>query len=507
MGTASRLKPLTRAERNIAWCERMLRIPEGKFVGQPLKMAEFMKEDFRAIFDNPAGTRRAIISRGRKNAKTVESAMLMLLYLCGPEAAPNSQLYSAARSRDQAAILFNLAVKMCRMNEGLMEFVEIKESAKEIYCKELGSRYKALSADASTALGLSPRFLVHDELGAVRGPRDSLYEALETATAAQDDPISIVISTQAPNAGDLLSLLIADGLSKEDQRTVVRLQTAPLELDPYSIEAIRAANPALDVFMNKEEVLAMAAAAKRMPSRSAEYQNLVLNRQVETSAPFIARPLWDLNGDQPDESVFYEEPVYVGLDLSGKQDLTAMVIVAFRGKWHVKTVCWTPEVGLTDRARRDRAPYDVWAAEGYLRTLPGSSIDYEALAREIAEDLEGMNVATVAFDRWRFDLLKKEFDKIGVELPLQPFGQGFKDMSPALEALESALMNEQVAHGKHPVLSMCIANSRVDTDAAMNKKLNKAKATGRIDAAVAFAMAMGVTSGESVSVEPQVLFF
>ena len=70
----------TRAERNIAWCERHLRLPEGKFVGQPLKMAEFMKDDFRAIYDNPHGTRRAIISRGRKNAKTTESAMIVALH-------------------------------------------------------------------------------------------------------------------------------------------------------------------------------------------------------------------------------------------------------------------------------------------------------------------------------------------------------------------------------------------------------------------------------------------
>ncbi|EOG5610542.1 TPA: terminase large subunit domain-containing protein, partial [Klebsiella pneumoniae] len=143
-------KTLTRAERNILWCERNIYIPEGKFVGQPLKMAEFMKDDFRAIFDNKHGTRRAIISRGRKNAKTVETAMLMLLYLVGPEAAPNSQLYSAARSRDQAAILFNLASKMCRMNPVLMQYVAIKDSAKEIHCPELGSYYRALSAEATT---------------------------------------------------------------------------------------------------------------------------------------------------------------------------------------------------------------------------------------------------------------------------------------------------------------------------------------------------------------------
>lgn len=62
----------TRAEHNIRWCEEHLFIPEGKDVGLPLKMAEFMKEDFVAIYDNPSGpTRRAIISRGRKNAKAL----------------------------------------------------------------------------------------------------------------------------------------------------------------------------------------------------------------------------------------------------------------------------------------------------------------------------------------------------------------------------------------------------------------------------------------------------
>lgn len=485
---------LTRAERNIAWCEHYIRIPEGKFVGQPLRMAEFMKEDFRAIFDNPHGTRRAIISRGRKNAKTVETAMLMLLYLCGPEAAPNSQLYSTARSREQAAILFSLAAKMCRMNPELMEHVQIKDSAKEIHCGEVGSRYKALSADASTALGLSPRFVAHDELGQVRGPRDSLYEALETATAAQDNPISIIISTQAPNEQDLLSLLIEDARSGADPRTVLRLHTAPDELETFSDEAIRAANPAFDVFMNKSEVLAMAAAASRMPSRAAEYENLVLNRRVEAISPFVTRVAWELNGDDPDHDVFLEEPSFVGIDLSGKVDLTAMVQVAWRDRWHVRAWFWTPADTLRDRAARDRAPYDTWAQAGLIRALPGQSLDYEMLAQEIGEALEGCDVQAVGFDRWRFDLLKKELDEIDVNLPLVPFGQGFKDMSPALETLETALLNGQIAHGNHPVLTMCMFNARVQSDAAGNRKLDKAKATGRIDGAIALAMAMGVTS-------------
>jgi phage terminase large subunit-like protein len=171
-----------------------------------------------------------------------------------------------------------------------------------------------------------------------------------------------------------------------------------------------------------------------------------------------------------------------------------MVMVAHNGeKWHIKPIFWTPEKGLRDRAKRDRAPYDICHAQGFIRTIPGASIDYENVAQDIADTLEGVNVQCVAFDRWRFDLLEKELARIDVVLPLHPFGQGFRDMAPAIDTLETLLLNEQMAHGGHPVLTMCMANARIEQDAAGNRKLNKQKATGRIDGAVALVMAVGVT--------------
>ena len=184
----------------------MCRIPEGKFVGQPVKLVDFQKDTIRGIYDSP--TRRAIISFGRKNAKTTLAAFLLLLHLCGPEARANAQLYSAAQSREQASILFSLAAKIVRMSPDLGQVVAIRDTAKQLFCAELGTLYRALSAEASTAYGLSPVFTVHDELGQVRGPRSELYEALETASAAQENPLSIIISTQAPTNADLLSLLM-----------------------------------------------------------------------------------------------------------------------------------------------------------------------------------------------------------------------------------------------------------------------------------------------------------
>jgi phage terminase large subunit-like protein len=153
----------------IRFIDRFCFVPEGRFVGQRLVLADWQKNEINRIYDNPAGTRRAIISMGRKNAKTTLASCLLLAHLCGPAAKsrPNSQLYSAAQSRDQAAIIFGLAVKMIRMNLELARAVTIQETAKQLTCPELGTRYRALSADATTAYGLSPAFVIHDEIGQV----------------------------------------------------------------------------------------------------------------------------------------------------------------------------------------------------------------------------------------------------------------------------------------------------------------------------------------------------
>ena len=73
--------PVTAAD-VIAFIETVCFVPEGKFVGQSLRLQEWQKDILRAIYDNQAGTRRAIISMGRKNAKTTLSACLLLAHLC-----------------------------------------------------------------------------------------------------------------------------------------------------------------------------------------------------------------------------------------------------------------------------------------------------------------------------------------------------------------------------------------------------------------------------------------
>src|SRR5215831_7527563 len=374
----------------IRWIETNCRVPEGVLVGQPLVLMDWQKREVLRIYDNPAGTRRAIVSVGRKSGKTTFAACLLLVHLAGPAAIPNSQLFSTAQSRDQAALLYALAAKIVRMSPRLSGAVVCKDGIKQLVCPAKGTAYRALSAEASTAYGLSPAFVVHDELGQVRGPRSELFEALETGSAAQLRPLSIVISTQAPTDADLLSVLIDDAI------------------------------------------------AGRMPAREAAYRNLVLNQRVEASSPFIMPQQWQACAGAPLDLTGRD--VFAGLDLSATQDLTALVLIGADitdGTWHCRPTFWRPSEGLHDKSRSDKVSYDLWASRGYLQTTPGSTVSYDFVAHHLKEVFDQHRVGKIAFDRWNMQhlkpwLLDAGFSEQVIKDKFIGFGQGYQSMSPAL---------------------------------------------------------------------------
>jgi phage terminase large subunit-like protein len=493
-----------RTKRNIAWIQTHLRVPEGRLVGKPVELSPAQVSWMEMIYGSP--TRMFICSLPRKNGKTAFSAMLLLLHLVGPEAVHNGQLYSAAQSRDQAGVLFALATKMVRMSSELSQYVMVRDTAKSLLCPELGTVYRALSADAATAMGLSPTMVIHDELGQVKGPRSELYEALETASAAQANPLSIVISTQSPTDADLLSVLLDDAATGKDPRVKCVLYCVPKDADPFDIDVLSKAQPNWHL-MNHEEVRSQADAAKRMPSREAGFRNLVANQRVEARSPFVSRAVWMDNAAEPDN--IEGKDVYGGLDLSSVADLTALVLVSNEGD--VVPTFWLPEDGLEVKARADRVEYDVWRDRGFLQTTPGRAIEYEYVAHRLREVFDRCNVKALAFDRYNMRFLKPWLERAGfTEEELArfiDFGQGFVSMSPAIRELESRLLSKKLKHGAHPVLTMCAANAVTVSDPAGNRKFTKSKATGRIDGMVSLAMAVGVMPQESSAEAACEVFF
>lgn len=486
---------LTRAEKNMRFCEAHLVVPEGNLVGKPIRLATFQEAFFYSVFDNPAGTKKAILSMARKNSKTATLACILLCFIVGVEAKQNSRVNSGALSRQQAAEVFNYASKMVQLSPTLPQYCRIVLSLKKIVGLPMNVEYTALSAEGKTNHGGSAYVAILDETGQIKGPHDEFVEAITTGQGAYDDAMLFVISTQAATDGDLLSIWIDDAKRAQDPRTVCHVYTAPEDCDLMDREAWQAANPALGLFRSIPDVEEQAKQASRMPSSEASFRWLFLNQRIDASNPFISRGEWmDCADTNIDFSQFKRAGCWAGLDLSQSRDLTALVL-AFRdaeGNIFVKPTFWLPFDGIKEKSKADRVPYDTWADQGNLRLCNGATIDPVDVVRTALQYDEEYSILKLGFDPWRIADFERELNRMDAKLPMVKFGQGLKDMSPALDKLERVIAENQFKHPSNPVLNMCFANAVTYTDSNYNRKLDKKKASGRIDGAVATAMAVGV---------------
>lgn len=481
---------MTRGERIIAFIEEYCYVPEGDLVGQKVVLIDFQKEFILSVYDNKVMTKIAMLSIARKNAKTATIAFIVLAHLVGPEAYKNSRIVSGALSREQASEVFNCAAKCVMASPELSEVVRIIPSGKRLVGIPRNVEYLALSADGRRAHGKSPVLAIIDEVGQVRGPNSDFIDAITTSQAAYENALLIYISTQAANDGDLFSILIDDAIKYPRDNVVCRVYAADPDAEIMDEEQWKKANPALGIFRSYLDLKTQAEKASTNASYEGAFRNLCLNQRVSASATWISKSMWEANASpvQP----FGRSEVFGGLDLSLSRDLTAFVIIALvNGKWHTKPYFWMPADSIAARSKEDREPYDKWHDKGLLRVTPGKTVNFGAVITDIMDIIDGLNVSVIAYDRYKIEDFKSKCLDFGVEFPLVEFGQGFKDMTVAIESMEDKLANGQVAHGMHPVLTMCIRNAKTVMDDAGGRKISKLKSTGRIDGAVSMAMAFG----------------
>jgi len=515
-----------RGERVAAFINTLC-IPEGMHVGQPFRLRDWQRDIIHQVY-SPVDengrriVRKVILSVAKKNGKTPLVSGIALTHLCGPEAKRNEQLYSAAFEREQAGITFRYARQMVEMDEELAGVVNVKAATKELVASN-GSVFKALSSEVRGKHGIGPALLIFDELAQFGSDRE-FYDTLAQGRGAHEEPLMWIISTQAADDKALLSQEIDYGLKVmsgeiEDPTVKCFLFTTPTDAEISDEEAWRLSNPALGDFLSLADMREAARTATAMPSAEAGFRNLRLNQRIDAAAHFITPAVWKANGGEVDQELFTSAKVWGGLDLSGKNDLSSLIYTADDGAadWHVLPRFWTPADSLRERGDRDKVPYSLWADQGHLEAVPGKVIDYAYVAQAIQRDMAVMNIQGIKFDRWRIADLQRELVEIGVDawidgqdkpipggLRLIPHGQGFKDMTPAVEIVEDLLASGRVRHGMHPVLTWCAANVRVQADPAGGRKFDKLKSTGRIDGIVALSMALN-GAATAVVVKPIVV--
>lgn len=510
-----------RGERMIDFIQT-LKIPEGMLTGSPFLLRDWQQNIIREVYNPVYGDgfricRKAIYSVAKKQGKTPIVAALALGHLVGPEAKINEQIYSAAFDRDQAAITFRYMTQMILSDEELSDELNIRESVKEIYCPRNGSIFKALSSEIKGKHGLGPAVLIMDELAQFGADR-TFYDTLNQGQGAHAEPILWIISTQAADDLAVLSQEIDYALKIhngeiEDPTVKLFFFTTPKELDPFEPENWKLSNPALGDFLNIKDMELAARTAKNMPSAENNFRNLRLNQRISAVSHFLSPEIWKSCGDAPDKTALEHGRIYAGLDLSSKNDLTALVLNAvYEGCHNIFPYFWTPKDNIRERSDRDRVPYDMWVEQGVLNTVPGKTIDYKFVSQKVAEIHEAYHIYELRFDRWRIEDFLRELSNCECEtylkftrtkdgkvvendppsenaLALVPFGQGYKDMTPAVEAVEDLAAETKIRHGNHPVLTMCASNTVIQKNPAGSRKFAKDKSIGRIDGMVAMAMA------------------
>jgi phage terminase large subunit-like protein len=502
-------KGLSRVERVLAFLE-FLPITKGILLGKKLRLLPGQRRFVERVYGD-AAVRIAVKSEPRGNGKTGLVSGLMLCHLLGPEAEARGECYSAAVDRRQSALMFDEAVAIIEAVPEFAAMTRIKTGSQRRQIEVLagqgaGSKYEALSADARRGHGLAPSWWAYDEMAQTRDRK--LFDALRTAMGKRKRCLGIILSTQAEDAEHPLSQLIDDGLAGLDPALVIDLTAAPADADVFDHGVIRKANPALGIFLDAETVFKEAEQAKRMPSSESAFRNLRCNQRIAASADMLCTPaVWALGDGDVDQAVFRDgRPVYGGLDLSARLDLTGLVLAAEddEARIHLKALAWTPERTLMTRTQRDGAPYDAWHRLGVLNATPGLTINYDDVVVDIARAVDGMNLVRVAYDSWNITTLRQSLGRTGIALPLEPFVQGYKSYTPAVREFEVAAVEGRLIHGGHPVLRWCVSNTVLVHAAGTpqgNRKPEKRRLYGRIDLAVAALMAIGAMKCNTPAVD------
>lgn len=485
---------LTRAGRVIKFLQS-LRITSGALAGQPLKLEAWQREVIECVYATDRRGRRkvrnALLSLPRKCGKSTLAAGLALAHLAGPEAVKRGQVLSAGADRSQAALIYREIKAFAEATPEIGQRLIFRDFAKSIEHIDTGSIYEALSADHRTAHGKSPSFFVADELAQWRGRE--LLDALETGGGAHKEPLGFVISTRSPDPDSPLEQLIAYGETGADPSFFSRVWSAPIDADPFDEATWRLAIPGLGRVRSIDDLRAQARKAKGLPSAEAAFRAYALNSPVAVDERFIAAPDWDACGETADAI----GPCFGGLDLaSGSTDLCALALY-WPETGLLKVNAFLPTDQIDAKVRADRAPYRDWERAGLIVPIPGRAIDRAWLLQWIATTTQGLDFKGLASDRWGLNDLKAVAEREGITLTFEPFGQGFKDMSPAISAFETAVMSRAIHHEGNGLLRWAVANAVVDMDPAGNRKLVKDRSRGRIDPLIAAIEAVGLATRTS----------
>ena len=488
------------ADHAVCFIEKFCCHTKGRWDGQPFELIDWQEQIVRDIFGvlKPNGYRQfntAYIEIPKKNGKSELAAAIALYLLCA-DFEPGAEVYGCAADRDQAKIVFDVALEMVKRCPQLAKKMSIKASTKEMDYGPTGGKYKALSADVGTKHGLNIHGVIFDELHTQ--PNRKLYDVMTKGSGdARMQPLYFLITTAGDNTNSICYEVhqkakdILEG-RKFDASFYPVIYGADENDDWTDPKVWMKANPSLGVTIGIDKVEAACEQAKQNPAEENAFRQLRLNQWVKQAVRWMPMDKWDACAIPFDDEDLEGRVCYAGLDLSSTTDLSSCCLVFppfdEEEPFYVMPYYWVPEETLDLRVRRDHVPYDLWERQGFIKTTEGNVIHYGFIEKFIEELGERYNIREIAYDRWGATQMSQDLE--GAGFTVVPMGQGFASMSPPTKELMTLTLQKRIAHRGHPVLRWNMDNICIRQDPAGNIKADKSKSTEKIDGAIAMIMAL-----------------
>jgi phage terminase large subunit-like protein len=164
--------------------------------------------------------------------------------------------------------------------------------------------------------------------------------------------------------------------------------------------ACRKANRNFKLSVKADDLARKAEKAIALPGAQNAFRRMHLNAWTEQAERWIDPAAWDACNDSVDLEQLRGRTCLGGLDLSTTTDVTALAWVfppEDDGLWYLLSRYFVPEENLRKRAERDRVPYDLWAAQGFIEATSGNVVDYGAIEQRILADAALFQIKEIAY--------------------------------------------------------------------------------------------------------------
>lgn len=489
-------------ERAVSFFTDCLVHTKGPLAGQPMRLEKWQATIVRDLFGwkRPDGTRRyrkSYIEVPRKNGKSTFAAGIALyLLLCDRE--QGAEIYSAASTRDQASLVYQIAAGMMKASPMLSKHLVLRDSVKRMIHRKSNSFYRVISADAEGAHGFNAHGIIFDEIHTQ--PTRELWDVLDTSTGARAQPMTIGITTAGHDRSSIcweLHQYSRAILEKnlDDPSFYPVIYGADIE-DDWTDERVWAkANPCLNVSLSIDYLREQCKRAQEQPSFENTFRRLHLNQWTEQASRIIPMREWDdCRRDLAIEDYAGRE-CFCGLDLASTRDVTAFVLVfpEPEGGYAVFPYFWIPEETIDAKAGQDQRMVRNFVAQGHVETTDGNEVDIAMLCDRIVDICSTFDVQSIGFDPWNATGVTQGLKERGLpDRLLVKMPQSYGTYNEPFKRLLSLLGAGKFGHDGNSVLRWMASNVAHKEDPNGNIRPDKGKSSEKIDGICAMLMGMAL---------------